>query len=478
MNVVMTGDGRLVEVQATAEAAPFSRDALDELLDLAPPGSRRRASRTAQAGGDRCRLSSPSSALGELIAPHRRSRPPSAARSALERELRERGGRPANAPARLGRLLRSSRSSASTGSAASTFGSQNGIVVRPDPHRRPRSSPASASSAPARSSGTASPCAGLTTAATLWIAGRDRPGRRRRLLQRCESSRPAPCSIALVAAALRRAQDSCGLRPRGGGAADRRAATPGESGSRMLDDPVERRVGARPSALEFAEEAGGGGSPSTLALPGSLTPTEVCRRAHAASSEILGARVGELRARLASGNAHKLDELRAALPAGRSTCSPPTGTRPRTARRTPTTRARRPRSAGRSCEGGRGCSARTRGSRSTARRRPGRPLGALRRRRRRWRLLEALAASRASGGARATSASSSRSARGARSSAAGAARGPDRRRRRRGSEGFGYDPIFVPPANSARSPSSATPGSSRTRTAPARPGARRRLDQR
>ena len=38
MNVVMTGDGRLVEVQATAEAAPFSREQLDELLQLAALG--------------------------------------------------------------------------------------------------------------------------------------------------------------------------------------------------------------------------------------------------------------------------------------------------------------------------------------------------------------------------------------------------------------------------------------------------------
>ena len=35
MNVVMTGDGRLVEVQATAERDPFSRELLDSLLDLA-----------------------------------------------------------------------------------------------------------------------------------------------------------------------------------------------------------------------------------------------------------------------------------------------------------------------------------------------------------------------------------------------------------------------------------------------------------
>jgi len=35
---VMTGDGRLVEVQATAERAPFTRDQLDELLELAAAG--------------------------------------------------------------------------------------------------------------------------------------------------------------------------------------------------------------------------------------------------------------------------------------------------------------------------------------------------------------------------------------------------------------------------------------------------------
>jgi ribonuclease PH len=38
MNVVMTGDGRLVEVQATAERDPFSRELLNELLDLAAGG--------------------------------------------------------------------------------------------------------------------------------------------------------------------------------------------------------------------------------------------------------------------------------------------------------------------------------------------------------------------------------------------------------------------------------------------------------
>ena len=38
MNVVMTGAGELVEVQATAEREPFSRELLDGLLDLAAGG--------------------------------------------------------------------------------------------------------------------------------------------------------------------------------------------------------------------------------------------------------------------------------------------------------------------------------------------------------------------------------------------------------------------------------------------------------
>jgi ribonuclease PH len=40
MNVVMTGSGGFVEVQGTAEGAPFSRGELDELLDLASAGIR------------------------------------------------------------------------------------------------------------------------------------------------------------------------------------------------------------------------------------------------------------------------------------------------------------------------------------------------------------------------------------------------------------------------------------------------------
>jgi ribonuclease PH len=38
MNVAMTGDAQLVEVQATAEGMPFSRELLDDLLELAAGG--------------------------------------------------------------------------------------------------------------------------------------------------------------------------------------------------------------------------------------------------------------------------------------------------------------------------------------------------------------------------------------------------------------------------------------------------------
>src|SRR6185503_14561327 len=38
MNVVMTGAGRFVEVQGTAEGAPFTRSQMNELMDLASAG--------------------------------------------------------------------------------------------------------------------------------------------------------------------------------------------------------------------------------------------------------------------------------------------------------------------------------------------------------------------------------------------------------------------------------------------------------
>ena len=39
MNVVMTGTGKLVEVQATAEGEPYERQTLDEMLELAASGA-------------------------------------------------------------------------------------------------------------------------------------------------------------------------------------------------------------------------------------------------------------------------------------------------------------------------------------------------------------------------------------------------------------------------------------------------------
>ncbi len=39
MNVVVTGKGSFVEVQGTAEGAPFDRAELDALLDLAVGGA-------------------------------------------------------------------------------------------------------------------------------------------------------------------------------------------------------------------------------------------------------------------------------------------------------------------------------------------------------------------------------------------------------------------------------------------------------
>ena len=62
MNVVMTADGRLVEVQATAEREPFTRDELDALLDLAAGGIEELAiaqrARRRRAAGVRARLAS------------------------------------------------------------------------------------------------------------------------------------------------------------------------------------------------------------------------------------------------------------------------------------------------------------------------------------------------------------------------------------------------------------------------------------
>ena len=41
MNVVMTGSGQLVEIQGTAESAPFSTKTLDDLIALSKTGIER-----------------------------------------------------------------------------------------------------------------------------------------------------------------------------------------------------------------------------------------------------------------------------------------------------------------------------------------------------------------------------------------------------------------------------------------------------
>ncbi len=51
MNVVMTGSGSIVEVQGTAEGAPFDRAELDALLDLALGGGTTLTALQAQALG-------------------------------------------------------------------------------------------------------------------------------------------------------------------------------------------------------------------------------------------------------------------------------------------------------------------------------------------------------------------------------------------------------------------------------------------
>lgn len=51
LNVVMTDDGRLIEVQGTAEGEPFSRETLDRMLDLAAQGIARLTQRQREALG-------------------------------------------------------------------------------------------------------------------------------------------------------------------------------------------------------------------------------------------------------------------------------------------------------------------------------------------------------------------------------------------------------------------------------------------
>ncbi|MBN1546655.1 MAG: ribonuclease PH [Syntrophaceae bacterium] len=53
MNVVMTGSGRFIEVQGTAEGEPFERSLMDQLIDLASEGIRTLTSRQKQILGEK-----------------------------------------------------------------------------------------------------------------------------------------------------------------------------------------------------------------------------------------------------------------------------------------------------------------------------------------------------------------------------------------------------------------------------------------
>ena len=52
LNVAMTGRGFLVEIQGTAEGRPFSRERLNEMLDLAAKGIRELVKKQREALGD------------------------------------------------------------------------------------------------------------------------------------------------------------------------------------------------------------------------------------------------------------------------------------------------------------------------------------------------------------------------------------------------------------------------------------------
>ena len=97
MNVVMTGSGRFVEVQGTAEGMPFTRGELDELLALAEGGHRPAAWR--RSGGARRRRRR----RGERPAPARSgscSPPPTRTRRPRSRPSSRRGPASSCCPAR------------------------------------------------------------------------------------------------------------------------------------------------------------------------------------------------------------------------------------------------------------------------------------------------------------------------------------------------------------------------------------------
>ena len=161
LNVVMTGEGEFVEVQATAERVPFDRARLDELLDLAAAGiadlrrARRRRSLSpvlsavpALGDGDILLRLAVAAGLGAAIG--------------VERELRER-----EAGIRT-HLIVAVGSALFTLVGAYAFHVHATSTTRASPRR---SSPASASSVRGRSSAKGSRCAGSRRRARLGRRG-------------------------------------------------------------------------------------------------------------------------------------------------------------------------------------------------------------------------------------------------------------------------------------------------------------------
>ena len=153
VNVVMTGDGRLVEVQATAERVPFDRELLDALLDLAAAGIEQLQRLQEDAVAVPRWLASRRSRTGSS-SPASRAATGLGAALGIERELREHeAGFRTHLLVCLGSALFTDRLGLRLRRTSSSAGRRSSAPTRRGSQRR--SSPGSASSAPARSSATA-----------------------------------------------------------------------------------------------------------------------------------------------------------------------------------------------------------------------------------------------------------------------------------------------------------------------------------
>ena len=442
----MTGDGRLVEVQATAERVPFGRDAARRAARARRRrGSRRIARRAAGCGRCSSRLS-PVADLARGARAASSSPPALGGAIGLERELRRAGGRPPHAHARLGRLgalhARRAPTASTTSSARRRRPSDPtriaaqivtgigflgaGVIIRQGFTVRGLTTAASSGSSP-RSGWPPAPATGLgAVIATVVALVSLRPLRivacqvlhraaaasRRLLVELRAGESPAPL-IERARGARRRACEALAIGARARPADGRRSTS-------KLPPGADARASSRRSAeLEVVQE---------VALERLSARALLAERAQAAR---------------AAGGAAGLDDRaarRGRLPAGDGGDST---TRTRAARRV------YGREVGPADAWMLGEDSGHRGRR--ARRRARRPLGALGRGRPAIeRAARASSAASRRPRARATSASSSRSRRTAREvDAARACSTGGSRTSRAASEGFGYDPVFVPDGEDA-----------------------------